>query len=32
MDFRFVVPQAGDAVKLVKLQLFNNSCAGNANS
>lgn len=28
---RFVVPQAGDAVKLVKLQLFNNSPA-NANS
>ncbi|KAI9557466.1 hypothetical protein GHT06_017294 [Daphnia sinensis] len=28
---RFVVPQAGDAVKLVKLQLFNNSSA-NANS
>ncbi|EFX89462.1 hypothetical protein DAPPUDRAFT_40846, partial [Daphnia pulex] len=29
---RFVVPQAGDAVKLVKLQLFNNSSAANANS
>ena len=27
VDDRFVIPQAGDAVKLVKLQLFNNSAA-----